>query len=335
MQDGSNNWLNSFENDIFSVKPFDFESKALELFQFQYTNNEVYRKYCTLIHCDPNRVTKLQGIPFLPINAFKTHAVVSGEFKHESIFTSSGTSGQLTSKHYIKENAIYEKSFVKGFELFYNSIEDYCVLGLLPSYLERSGSSLIYMVDHFIHHSRHEQSGFFLNDQQKLAELLIQLSKKQEKTLLIGVSFALLDFVENHNIPFNKNLIVMETGGMKGRRKELIRSDLHDQLKKGFHCSTIHSEYGMTELLSQAYSNGKGLFKTPPWMKVLIRKQDDPFAYCSLQETGGLNIIDLANIHSCAFIQTDDLAKQHDKHQFEVLGRFDATDVRGCNLMVV
>ena len=335
MQSNNNNWLNSIKNDIFNGSPFDFVSKALAIFQYQYINNVTYRKYCNLIHCNPKQVNTLEDIPFLPISFFKSHKIISGDFKHDSLFTSSGTTGQLTSKHYVKDNSIYESSFTNGFEHFYQEIADYCVLGLLPSYLERSGSSLVYMVNDFIQRSNYSESGFFLHNQKELADLLIQLQKEQQKTLLIGVSFALLNFVEAHHIPKNDQLIVMETGGMKGKRKELIRSELHNILRKGFHCTSIHSEYGMTELLSQAYSKGDGLFETPPWMKVLVRKQDDPFDYCQPFETGGLNVIDLANVHSCSFIQTDDLAKQHNEKQFEILGRFDVSDERGCNLMVM
>ena len=328
------NSLSMLKEDIFSRSKLNFDNVAIELFHYQYSANAVYREYCDLIKCNPKNIQTIIDIPFLPISFFKTHDVKSNIFIPEETFYSSGTTGNSTSQHFVKDISIYEQSFISCFEQFYGNIDKYCVLGLLPSYLERKGSSLIYMVNEFIHKSKHEQSGFFLKNHEALKTVLEKLSQTQEKTLLIGVSFALLDFIEKHDLPFNKNLIVMETGGMKGKRKEMIREELHVILTKNFKTTSIHSEYGMTELLSQAYSKGEGKFHCPAWMKVLIRKQDDPFSYETNGNTGAINVIDLANIHSCAFIQTDDLGKQHKDESFEVLGRFDAADVRGCNLLV-
>lgn len=270
----------------------------------------------------------------MPIEVFKSQTVISGEFKPQEIFTSSGTTGMETSKHFVQELDLYTKSFRKGFELFYGPVSNYCVLALLPAYLERTGSSLVYMANDFINQSRHPLSGFYLNDLSQLAENLKKLEKENQPTLLLGVSFALLDLAEQFPQKLS-NTIVMETGGMKGRRKELTRDELHTILKRGFGLDKIHSEYGMTELLSQAYSTGDGVFNCPPWMRVLIREQSDPLSYAPAGKTGGINVIDLANIDSCSFIATSDLGRLHTNGNFEVLGRFDSSDVRGCNLMVV
>lgn len=325
---------NSFQKKIFNLNESQFESTAIDLFHYQYRNNVVYRKYCEFLNRKPDEVKTLRDIPFLPISAFKTHEVKTGSFSEEVIYTSSGTSGEKTSRHPVKSSELYIKSFVKGFEDLYGEIEDYCVLALLPAYLERTGSSLIYMVDYFTKKSKHPNNGFYLYNHKDLQANLNQLAKTNQKVLLIGVSFGLLDFAENYSVNQNSNLIVMETGGMKGRRKELVRKELHEILTKSFQVKNIHSEYGMTELLSQAYAIEDGLFETPNWMKVLIRKQDDPFSYCKNGETGGMNVIDLANIYSCSFIQTDDLGKFHSNGKFEILGRFDQSDVRGCNLLI-
>ena len=324
----------SFEKRLFTRSAHSFNDLCVELFQFQYGNNTAYRAYCDLINVSPKEISEFTEIPFLPISAFKSHKLKCGSFKPEAIFTSSGTTGIQTSRHFVKDLKLYERSFNLGFEHFYNEVEEYCVLGVLPSYLERDGSSLIYMVNDFIKKSKHPKSGFFLNNQQDLYEILVELVNKNTKVLLIGVSFALLDFAEKYQIESNENLIVMETGGMKGRRKELIREELHAKLSRSFGVEQIHSEYGMTELLSQAYSKGDGVFETPPWMKVLIREQNDPFKLVQSGQTGALNIIDLANISSCAFIRTDDLGVQISDYQFQVLGRLDVSDLRGCNLMV-
>lgn len=270
----------------------------------------------------------------MPIDAFKYHSVKLGTFDSAISFESSGTTSSVNSQHHLKKTALYQKSFQKTFERFYGDVTEYSILALLPSYLERKGSSLVYMVESMIKQSKKSASGFYLNDLKSLNAKLNELAANKQKTLLIGVSFALLDFVERFQPKENNNLIVMETGGMKGRRKEIIREELHAKLKKGFRQENIHSEYGMTELLSQAYSKEAGKFHCPNWMKVMVRKQDDPYSYASVGESGALNIIDLANLYSCPFIQTDDLGKLNDDNSFEVFGRFDRATVRGCNLMV-
>ena len=311
-----------------------FTKKAFELFKFQFEENPVYRSFCDLLYRHPSDVQKLEDIPFLPIEFFKTHKVVSSTKDIQQTFTSSGTTGSVVSQHHVADLNLYESSFQKGFAHFYGNIEDYTVLALLPSYLEREGSSLIYMVNDMIQQSKHPKSGFYLDDLDALKQTLLELEASEQKTLLIGVSYALLDLVEFHQFEL-KHTIIMETGGMKGRRKEMIKSELHSILKKGFGVDTIHSEYGMTELLSQAYSKGNGIFSTPPWMKVLIRDPEDALTILGEKKSGGINIIDLANVYSCAFIATKDLGKIHNNGTFEVLGRFDQSDIRGCNLMVL
>lgn len=329
-----------FPNFMKRIKPFkiltkqEFEKTALEIFRFQATNNLVYKKFIELLNISVCSVNSIKEIPFLPIQFFKSHKVVSTNNPIEQLFLSSGTTGTIQSKHYVTDVSIYEKSYRNAFEYFYGDIKDYTVLALLPSYLERDGSSLIYMVDDLIKKSNKPKSGFYLNNFDELSKNLKELEKKGEKTLLIGVSFALLDLVENHK--FNlKNTIIMETGGMKGRRKELIREELHQILCNGFGVKKIHSEFGMTELLSQAYSNGNGLFKCPPWMKIITRDTEDPLTILPEEKSGGINIIDLANINSCSFIATQDLGKIHKNGTFEVLGRFDNSDIRGCNLLIL
>lgn len=322
-------------NSLFQVHTGkDFENLALDLFQNQIQHNKVYREFCKHLKIKSQNIKSIQDIPFLPIQFFKTHEVKTGQFTPEVSFLSSGTTGQVQSKHQVKDLSVYEESFIKTFEYFYGKIEDYVILGLLPSYLEREGSSLIYMVDHFIEKSNYEESGFYLDNLDRLSQNLIKLDKAGHKVLLIGVSFALLDLVEKTSFQL-KNTIVMETGGMKGRRKEMIRQELHNILSKGFGVKHIHSEYGMTELLSQAYSKGESKFKCPPHMKILIRDTEDPFHYLKNGKTGGINVIDLANIHSCPFIATQDLGKQINTNEFEILGRFDQSDIRGCNLLVL
>lgn len=322
------------KDTIFNIQSEnDFLKTALEIFRFQAKNNAVYRKFITLLNVDVKKVNSLEKIPFLPIQFFKSHRITTFNQKEEKIFLSSATTGSIQSKHYIKDLSVYENSFKKGFYHFYNNIEDYTVLALLPSYLEREGSSLIYMANDLINSSNDKKSGFYLHNLNDLSKTLQRLDASGKKVLLIGVSFALLDLVEAFS--FNlKNTIVMETGGMKGKRKELVREELHAILKKGFGVSKIHSEYGMTELLSQAYSKGNGIFKCPPWMKILIRDTEDAFSILPKGKSGGINVIDLANIYSCSFIATQDLGKKHPKNTFEILGRFDHSDIRGCNLMV-
>ena len=311
-----------------------FEDIALAMFKKQYANNNVYREFCNLMQVNVAAVQSIKEIPFLPIEFFKSREIIAEEKTAETTFTSSGTTGNLTSKHLVSDISVYKKSYLKGFSHFYNNPEEYCILALLPAYLEREGSSLIYMVNDLIKRSGRLQSGFYLNDLDRLHHQLLALEAAGTKTLLIGVSFALLDFVEQYTMKL-QNTIVMETGGMKGRRKEMIREELHWQLKKGFGVDKIHSEYGMTELLSQGYSKGNSRFNTPPWMKVLIRDTDDPLTYQAFGKTGGINVIDLANVNSCAFIATQDLGRYYDDGSFEILGRFDRSDVRGCNLMVL
>jgi len=312
----------------------EFESLALDVFRFQIEKIPVYSLFCEHLGRTKNNTTTVKEIPFLPIAFFKSKKVVSSKNKEQVIFSSSGTSGQITSKHYVTDLALYEQSYLKSFETFYGDISEYCLMALLPSYLERGGSSLIYMVNDLIHKSNHVDSGFYLDEMDVLVEKLIKLDSQGIKVLLIGVSFALLDLVEKYQLNL-KNTIVMETGGMKGRRQELIREELHAILKKGFGPPSIHSEYGMTELLSQAYSQGNGIFKNPPWMKVLIRDTEDPLSLQEHGKTGGINVIDLANINSCSFIATQDLGKSYEDGSFEILGRFDNSDIRGCNLMVL
>ena len=320
---------------IFDIScPAEFERMALSVFRMQYAKNPVYREFCGYLGCSPDDVLELKDIPFLPIGFFKSKKILSEGMQSEMVFTSSGTTGNLTSWHYVGDIKVYEKSFRQAFSYFYGDISEYCVLALLPSYLEREGSSLIYMVDDLIQKTRHPESGFYLNDLEGLKDQLVQLEAAGTKTLLIGVSFALLDMAETHPMKL-QNTIIMETGGMKGRRKELVREELHGILKSAFGVERIHSEYGMTELLSQAYSKGNGRFETPPWMRVLIRDTEDPLTYQSVGKTGGINVIDLANRDSCAFIATQDLGKMHSDGSFEILGRFDHSDVRGCNLMVL
>ncbi len=320
---------------IFSISGTeDFTTTALDIFSFQYTHNAVYRQFCDLLGRNPRQVKTINEIPFLPIEFFKTHKIVSSPKPATITFSSSGTTGNQTSKHHVTDLEIYRESFRKGFDRMYGSIEDYAVLALLPSYLEREGSSLIFMVDDLIARSNNPHSGFYLHNLQGLSEKLVHLENSGQKVLLIGVSFALLDLAEHHPIKL-KNTIVMETGGMKGRRKEMIRQELHAILRQGLGLEKIHSEYGMTELLSQAYSKGDGIFECPPWMKISVRDPEDALTLLPDGKTGGLNVTDLANIHSCSFIATQDLGKINRGGNLEILGRFDNSDIRGCNLLVL
>ncbi|MDP2088475.1 MAG: acyl transferase [Flavobacteriaceae bacterium] len=323
-----------FRNRIFKIgSSEEFEQLALEIFQHQAKNNIVYKQFLDILKFDTASVKKTIDIPFLPIYFFKRFEIITGKNKPQEIFLSSGTTGIIQSKHFVTDVAVYKESYITAFEHFYGSIKDYTILALLPSYLEREGSSLIYMVDDFIKKTQNSDSGFYLNDLDKLAEKLHELNSKGIKVLLMGVTYALLDLIENQQ--FNlQNTMVMETGGMKGKRREMIREELHEKLCKGFGVTEIHSEYGMTELLSQAYSKGNGIFETPPWMKILIRDTEDAFSYLPPQKSGGINIIDLADYNSCSFIATQDLGKTHPNNTFEVLGRFDHSDIRGCNLLI-
>lgn len=320
--------------DIFTISGAkQFEKIALKVFRFQYENNAVYKSFCDLIKTKKGGVKSLEQIPFLPIQFFKSHEVVSSKDPIQETFTSSGTTGMITSKHLITDVTLYEQSYQNAFSEFYGNIEDYAVLALLPSYLEREGSSLIYMVQDLIDHSNNENSGFYLHNYNELISKLIELDASGQNIILIGVTYALLDLIEIQKFQL-KNTIIMETGGMKGKRKEIIREELHAILCDGFGVSSIHSEYGMTELLSQAYSLGNGIFECPSWMNILIRDPEDALSYVDPGKTGGINVIDLANINSCSFIATQDLGKKYPNNSFEVLGRFDNSDIRGCNLMV-
>jgi hypothetical protein len=326
--------VSKIREKIFFNDNFNFEEIALQLFEFQYTHNLVYKQFVDYLKINVSNVQTVQQIPFLPIEFFKTHRIISGNAEPQKIFESSGTTGQITSKHLVTDLKLYEESFEKGFEQFYGNIEDWTILALLPSYLERDTSSLVYMVDDLIKKSKNPNSGFFLNNLDELAvKIKSHISNPKSQILLIGVTFALLDFAEQFPMDLS-DVIIMETGGMKGRREEMTRDEVHAILTKAFKVKTIHSEYGMTELLSQGYSKGNGIFETPKWMKILKRDIYDPFHITEAKGRGGLNVIDLANIYSCAFIATQDLVNIISDTEFEVLGRIDNSDIRGCNLMV-
>ncbi|KHJ36751.1 acyl-protein synthetase, LuxE [Pedobacter glucosidilyticus] len=326
--------MNINKKHIFEIETEEqFNELALAVFQFQMKEILVYQEFVN--HLNPNwsSINYYKDIPFLPISFFKTHELIARNEEAEIVFSSSGTTGISTSKHFVQDVSYYEESYQKAFELFYGTAAEYCFLALLPNYLEREGSSLIYMIDDLIKTSQHPESAFLLYDHELLFNKLEKLRKQNQKTVLIGVTYALLDFIEAYQIHF-PDLVIMETGGMKGKRKEMIREELHQTLCNGFGVQHIHSEYGMTELLSQAYSKGDGIFECPPWMKVMIRDINDPLTYLENNKTGGINVIDLANIHSCSFIATQDLGKCHSNNTFEVLGRFDNSDIRGCNLLI-
>jgi len=319
---------------IFSIENDEqFKKLALEIFKFQAEHCSVYKEYIHHLHINIEAVSAIEQIPFLPISFFKSHSILSNTNPVEITFSSSGTTGMTQSSHHVTNIKLYEQSYLKAFNQFYGNIEDYCFLALLPSYQQRAGSSLIYMVNDLIEKSKHLKSGYFLYNYDELLQTLEELKSKNQKTVLIGVTYALLDFIEQYEIDF-PNLIVMETGGMKGKRKEMVREELHEQLTNGFGIKSIHSEYGMTELLSQAYSLGEGIFNCPSWIKVLIRDTNDPLTLIPNGKTGGINVIDLANINSCCFIATQDLGRINPDQSFEVLGRFDNADIRGCNLLV-
>ena len=309
------------------------EQLALETFRFQATENPVYKRYLELLDCNSAGVSAIDQIPFMPIEFFKSHRVVTGPGTETRIFQSSGTTGANTSKHYILNDEIYIDSLESGFRQFFGEPSSYCFLALLPSYLERQNSSLVFMMDHLIRQSHHPLSGFYLHNRKELSKNLESLEKSGQKTMLIGVTFALLDLAEQFPMPL-KNTMVVETGGMKGRREELTREELHDILKKAFRLESVCSEYGMTELLSQAWSTGNGIYRTPPLMKILIRNPYDPFRRMPDGKSGGIDVIDLANQFSCSFIQTQDLGRKQADGSFEVMGRFDNSELRGCNLMV-
>jgi len=342
-----------WHDKIFKVSERDFTGLALEIFQFQYKSNSVYRAYVDALGKIIDKIDSIDKIPFLPISFFKTDKVRSGEFNPDVIFESSGTTKTINSRHYVKDGSIYVESFARGFENVYGKIKEWCILGLLPNYLEKGNSSLVFMVENLIKQSGHPQSGFYLHDLESLRERLGSVEKANQKTLLIGTTYALLDFAEQFPMHLNSTTI-METGGMKGRREELTRMEVHYQLKKAFAKNEIHSEYGMTELLSQAYAVKDGKFVCPPWMRVMLRDEEDPLSNCSWQLadgssklathlpiaigtslTGAINIIDLANVYSCSFIATDDIGKLYPDNSFKVLGRMDGSDLRGCSLLTV
>lgn len=321
--------------EIFKINDQEtFRAAALEVFRFQAEHCPVYRDYLASLRIDPTHINELEKVPFLPIEFFKSHEVIEEGKEAEVVFESSGTSGMSPSRHYVADARLYRESFLRCFNAFYGSPEDLCILALLPSYLERESSSLVYMMNQLIQWSGHSDSGFYLDQLEELSAILQKRNNDGHPTLLLGVSFALLDLAEQHPLSLWNNIHLMETGGMKGRRQELVRSDLHQRLQEAFDVDHIHSEYGMTELLSQAYSHGEGRFRSPRWMKVLVRDPNDPLSLLSSGQSGGLNIIDLANIHSCSFIATGDLGKVYDDGSFEVLGRYDHSDIRGCNLLV-
>jgi Acyl-protein synthetase, LuxE len=322
------------KEQVFSItNNAEFNAAALQVFRHQATNCTVYSKFIEGLKVDAAKVDRIEEIPFLPVEFFKSHPVVSNINPVEVTFSSSGTTSITTSRHLVTDVSWYVESFRRAFQLFYGDIKNYTLLALLPSYLEREGSSLIYMADDLIKQSENPDSGFYLYNYDDLCHQLKKQQQAKKPTLLIGVTFALLDFVEQHPINFPQ-LIVMETGGMKGKRKEMIREELHETLRKGFGVNAIHSEYGMTELLSQAYSKGNGIFNTPPWMRIITRDTNDPISLLTDGKTGGVNIIDLANINSCSFIATQDLGKVYADGLFEILGRFDNADIRGCNLLI-
>ena len=319
---------------IFSISDFqEFKAISLEVFKYQVQHCEVYGRFVANLGIKLDLVKDYKSIPYLPIEFFKSHKISCGPPIADEIFSSSGTSGMVQSQHLVKDISVYIESYRKAFQLFYGDISKYAILALLPSYQEREGSSLIYMVNDLIRLSNPLKSGYFLYNHQSLQDTLTELKENKIPTLLIGVSYALLDFVEKYSIEFPE-LIVMETGGMKGKRKEILRTELHQILCKGFGVHLIHSEYGMTELLSQAYSKGRGIFHCPPWMKVISRDTNDPLSLLAHEQTGGINIIDLANINSCSFLATQDLGRTFHNGSFEILGRFDNSDIRGCNLLV-
>lgn len=321
-------------NRIFSIEDQqDFNAVAFEIFHYQYLTNPVYHKFVDGLEKKPERITNLSEIPFLPISFFKSHKVVSGHFTEETIFESSGTTGMIPSRHYISDFSLYEESFTRGFERFYGPLGQYSIFALLPSYLERKHSSLVYMVERMRWKSDRDFGGFYLDELEKLASELQAATHAGKKIILIGVTYALLEMAARFPMTL-PGTILIETGGMKGRRKEITRMELHEELCKGFGIQSVNSEYGMTELFSQAWSKGNGIFNTPPWMKVLISDMNDPLSLLPEGKTGGINVIDLANVHSCSFIATQDLGKSYGDNSFEVLGRFDSSDIRGCSLMV-
>jgi phenylacetate-coenzyme A ligase PaaK-like adenylate-forming protein len=318
--------------EILHATPGTFDGIALSVFQHQYLNNPIYNAYCKALGKSPSQVTEVRDIPFLPISFFKTHQVVSGNLPKDCLyFESSGTTGSINSRHYVKDVDLYNRSLLQGFELFYGKPNQYAVLALLPSYLERNNASLVHMVRTLMQHSGHEANGFYKDDWISLHSKMQQLEQQGQKALLVGVTFALIDFAEQHPSRL-ENTIVMETGGMKGRKEEWTRSRVHQLLQQQLGLATIHSEYGMTELLSQAYSNGGGIYTCTNTMRVLVRDINDPLSAERIG-AGCINVIDLANVHSCSFLATEDVGKVHENGTFEIIGRLDHSALRGCSLM--
>lgn len=326
-----------WRNKVFNVSPGSFETLALEIFRFQYNHNPIYRSFIQTLKIDPGSVNNIYKIPFLPIRFFKTHEIKTGEFEPEKVFESSGTTQTGNSRHLVKHLDIYSESLKRSFENLYGPVSSWCILGLMPSYTERPSSSLVFMVKSLMEISNHPLNKFYPEAGKNLAKQLQMLESSGQKTLLTGLTYSLLELAEKYPMALN-HTTVMETGGMKGRRKELIREEVHTVLKNAFALSKIHSEYSMTELLSQAYSSGDGIFKTPPWMKIVVRDEEDPLGVRHLEGvrhlTGAINIIDLANVYSCSFIATEDAGRLHPDGSFEVLGRLDGSDLRGCSLLV-
>jgi hypothetical protein len=322
-------------NRIFSIRnEDDFKNIAIEVFNYQRENNLLYRNFTDSLGKGRHSATSLHELTFLPVEFFRNHKIITGNLPEETVFESSGTTGSVTSRHYVCDLGLYEQSFFRTFTMFYGDPADYVFAALLPSYVERSGSSLVYMADKLIKSGNDPLSGFYRGNPSDLLKALETAKSNKRKVLLLGVSFALLDLAEEFS-PDLSGITIMETGGMKGRRKEITRQELHQILREKFNIPGIDSEYGMTELLSQAYSKGDGLFYCPPWMKIMLRDPHDPLSiHTETGRTGGINIIDLANINSCSFIATGDLGRLHENGGFEVLGRFDNSDIRGCNLLV-
>jgi phenylacetate-coenzyme A ligase PaaK-like adenylate-forming protein len=342
------------KNEIFRIcNDEQFQECCLKIFHFQYSYNPVYRQYVNLLEIDRNSVNTIKNIPFLPIRFFKSHTIISSAdaaVEAQKVFTSSSTTGMTPSKHYVVDLRLYEESFLSAFRMFYGDPSEYVILALLPSYLERDGSSLVYMAEHLIKLSNRPESGFYLYNHEELFSTLLALRAMKKKTLLLGVTFALLDFASKYSLeqsdargqsPSDWSLTVMETGGMKGRGEELPREEVHRRLKMALGVNAIHSEYGMCELLSQAYSRGKELFQSPPWMKIVLRDFSNPFKITASDEIaagekarGPINIIDLANVNSCSFIETEDVGSLYPDGQFTIESRISHSERRGCNMLI-
>jgi hypothetical protein len=331
------NELFTIEQELKNITAANFEALAIKIFNVQFLHNQLYQNYCNLLKIIPSNILKIEQIPFLPIQFFKTKKITTTLFEEEVIFESSGTTGSINSMHFVKDKALYEQSYLAGFRNFYGNEKDYCIIGLLPSYLERQNSSLVFMVNDLINKSTHKNRGFYLYNYEKLKEVLEENENAKQKTILIGVTYALLDFAEQYPTKL-EHTIVMETGGMKGRRAELTRSEVHKILSANFDIENIHSEYGMTELLSQAYSKEKGIFACSYTMKVFLRSEDNPLEILQNNNkefiTGAINVVDLSNLYSCSFIATDDAGKLYHNGNFEILGRLENSDIRGCGLMI-